>query len=193
MRAEFTPREVAELSGATKTTVEKAIEEKILTSRMVKRGRRKRRVLSAHAVAYAKIIGAVKYRLDLSMKRRLAAKLAKLGSADLKSLRFELEPAVEIDIGRLVGDSMERAERYGAARDELIVEDETVLGGTPVIRGTRISVYSVLGRIRDGETIAEILSDYPELTREAVEAAVIYARSHPLVGRPGGRPWTAVA
>jgi len=188
MHAEFTPREVAELSGATKATVEKAIEEKILASRMVKRGRRERRVLSAHAVAYAKIIGAVKYRLDLPMKRRLAAKLATLGSADMKATRFELEPAVEMDIGRLVGDAMERAERYGVARDKLIVEDDDILGGTPVIRGTRMSVYSVLGRIRDGETVAEILSDYPELTREAVEAAVIYARSHPLVGRPGGRP-----
>jgi len=127
------------------------------------------------------------------MKRRLAAKLATLGSADLRATRFELEPAVEMDIGRLVGDAMERAEKYGVARDKLIVEDDDILGGTPVIRGTRMSVYSVLGRIRDGETVAEILSDYPELTREAVEAAVIYARSHPLVGRPGGRPWAAAA
>lgn len=193
MLAEFTPREVAELSGATKSVVEKAIEEKILAPRVATGGKRARRVLSVDAVAYAKIVSAVKYRMDLPMKRRLAARLAKLGSADLRTLRFELEPAVEMDVGRLVGDAMERAERYGAARDLLIVADDDVMGGTPVIRGTRISVYAMLGRIRDGDTIDEILSDYPDLTVEAVEAAVIYARTHPLVGRPGGRPWSTAA
>lgn len=190
MRAEFTPREVAELSGVTKAAVEKAIEERILGSKKALRGRRTRRVLSAHAVAYAKIVGAVKYRLDLSMKRRLAATLAKSGSTALRTLRFELEPAVEMDVGRLVGDAMERAERYGAARDSMIVEDENILGGTPVIRGTRISVYSVLGRVADGDTVEDIQSDYPELTSEVLETAIIYARTHPLVGRPAGRPWT---
>jgi uncharacterized protein (DUF433 family) len=193
MLAEFTPREVAELSGAPKTIVEKAIEEKILAPMRGLRGGRARRVLPAYAVAYAKIIVSVKYRMDLAMKRRLADRLAPLGGVELKSMRFELEPAVEMDVGRLVGDAMERAERYGAARDRLIVEDNAVLGGTPVIRGTRLSVYAVLGRIQDGDTIDDVLSDYPGLTRDAVEAAAIYARTHPLVGRPGGRPWSAAA
>ena len=70
-----------------------------------------------------------------------------------------------------------------------IVVDEEIKGGTPVIRGTRLTVYAVLGRIDHGETIDDILADNPDLTREALEAAIIYARSHPLVGRPGGRPW----
>jgi uncharacterized protein (DUF433 family) len=193
MRAEFTPREVAELSGAPKSAVEKAIEEKILSPRMIRRGRRERRVLPAHAVAYVKIIGAVKYRMDRAMKRRLAAKLAGLGGGDFKSMRFELEPAVEMDVGRLVGDAVERAEAYGEIRDRLIVEDEEVLGGAPVIRGTRIGVHAVLGRIKDGDTIEDVLCDHPALSKEAVEAAITYARAHPLVGRPGGRPWSAAA
>ena len=193
MQAQFTPREVAELSGAPKRTVEKAIEEKVFTTRMVKRGRRERRVLPAHAVAYAMIMRSVKYRMDAAMKRRLATALSRLGNTELKTWRFELEPAVEMDVGRLVGDSMDRAAAYGAARDKLIVEDEEILGGTPVIRGTRISVYSILGRLTHGDAVADLLSDYPELTAESVEAAAIFARSHPLVGRPGGRPWSAAA
>ena len=70
-----------------------------------------------------------------------------------------------------------------------IVVDEEIKGGTPVIRGTRMTVYAVLGRIDHGETIDDILADNPDLTREALEAAINYARAHPLVGRPGGRPW----
>ena len=103
--------------------------------------------------------------------------------------RFELEPAVEIDLGRLIGDALARTDRYRTARDAHIVVDETILGGTPIIRGTRMSVYSVLGRIVHGDTVEGVIADNPDLAREAVEAAVIYARSHPLVGRPGGRPW----
>jgi len=193
MQAQFTPREVAELSGTPKRTVEKAIEEKVFTTKMVKRGRRQRRMLPAHAVAYALIVRRVKYRMDAAMKRRLATALSRLDNAELRTWRFELEHAVEMDVGRLVGDSMERAEAYGFARDKLIVEDDDILGGTPVIRGTRISVYSILGRLTHGDTVADILSDYPDLTAEAVEAAAIFARSHPLVGRPGGRPWLAAA
>src|SRR5438477_4393295 len=45
------------------------------------------------------------------------------------------------------------------------------------------------GAIDHGETIDDILADNPDLTLEALEAAIVYARSHPLVGRPGGRPW----
>jgi uncharacterized protein (DUF433 family) len=73
--------------------------------------------------------------------------------------------------------------------DTHIVVDDEIKGGTPVIRGTRITVYAILGRIDHGETIEDILDDYPNLTREAVEAAVAYARAHPFVARPGGRPW----
>jgi uncharacterized protein (DUF433 family) len=73
--------------------------------------------------------------------------------------------------------------------DAHIVVDEEIKGGTPVIRGTRMTVYAVLGRVDHGETIDDILADNPDLTREALEAAINYARSHPLVGHPGGRPW----
>ena len=52
-----------------------------------------------------------------------------------------------------------------------------------------MTVYSVLGRVDHGDTIDDILSENPDLSREALEAAVTYARAHPLIGRPGGRPW----
>ena len=74
-----------------------------------------------------------------------------------------------------------------------IVLDEAIKGGTRVIRGTRITVYSMLGRVEHGETVDDILGDNPDLSREAVEAAITYARTHPLMGRPGGRPWANAA
>ncbi len=189
MIASFSAREVAELAGAPRRTVEKAVEEKIIAT-VAAPGGRGRRTLPNHAVAYVAVIGKLRTRLDLAGKRRLAARLADLGPATIAGARFELEPAVELDLGRLVGDRLARADHYRALRDAHIVVDDEILGGTPVIRGTRMSVYSVLGRIAGGETVDDIHADNPDIDRDAIEAAAIYARTHPLVGRPGGRPWT---
>jgi uncharacterized protein (DUF433 family) len=194
--ATLTPREVAELSGAPKRVIEKAIEEHVLAVRVRPAGGatgHTRRMLPTHAVAYVAIITKLDLRLTTTHKKRLAQRLARLPAADIRTARVELSPAVELDVGRLVGDAMDRAERYRAARDSAIVIDEAIKGGTPVIRGTRMTVYSVLGRIEHGETIDDILADNPDLAREAVEAAVTYARTHPLMGRPAGRPWAHAA
>src|ERR1700678_1968491 len=188
MAADLTAREVAELSGATRRMVGKAIGGGVIT-KVAASGRRGRRVLPNHAVAYAAVIGKLRTRLDLASKRRLAARLADLRPGTIGNAKFELEPALELDLGRLVGDSMARTDHYRAARDAHIVVDEEILGGTPTIRHTRMSVYSILGRIVNGDTVEDIHADNPDLERDAIEAAIIYARSHPLVGRPGGRPW----
>ncbi|PZU59280.1 MAG: hypothetical protein DI547_06605 [Sphingobium sp.] len=70
-----------------------------------------------------------------------------------------------------------------------IEQSPDILGGTPVIKGTRVSVYAIRGRLDGGESIDAMIEDYPDLDREAIETALLYARTHPLVGRPGGRPW----
>ncbi len=194
--ATLTPREVAELAGAPKRVVEKAIEEHVLPVRLrMPRGsaRHARRMLPAHAVAYAALMMKLELKLTTVHKKRLLNKLARLKPGEIRTARVEVAPAVEVDVGLLIGDVMDRAERYRVTRDALIVIDEAIKGGTPVIRGTRMTVYSVLGRIEHGETIDDILGDNPDLPREAIETAITFARTHPLMGRPGGRPWANAA
>lgn len=48
----------------------------------------------------------------------------------------------------------------------------------PVLAGTHIPVYEIAALLQ-GQTVAEILEDYPELTREQVESAAAYAAAHP--------------
>lgn len=190
--ATLSPREVAELSGAPRHMIEKAIEERVLSVQLPQSpavSRSARRMLPAYAVAYAALVKKLGLKLTKMQKKRLVAKLARVTPTAMRTARVELVPAVEIDVGRLLGDVMGRAEGYRVARDAMIVTDEAIMGGTPVIRGTRITVHSVLGRIEHGETVDDILDDNPDLSREAVEAAIIYARTHPLIGRPGARPW----
>ena len=59
--------------------------------------------------------------------------------------------------------------------DERIVSDPAVLLGKPIIRGTRVPVYLVVGLIEAGQTPEQIVDDYPDLTIVDVEAAVAYA------------------
>jgi uncharacterized protein (DUF433 family) len=72
-----------------------------------------------------------------------------------------------------------------------IEHNPQVMGGTAVIRGTRMTVYSVAGRVAGGDSIDSILEEYPHLCRDAIEAALAFARANPLITRPGGRPWRA--
>ena len=58
-----------------------------------------------------------------------------------------------------------------------------------MIKGTRMTVYSVLGRLQHGDAIDDLAEDNPDIPRDAFEAAAIFAKAHPLRGRPSGRPW----
>jgi uncharacterized protein (DUF433 family) len=57
-----------------------------------------------------------------------------------------------------------------------ITLDPQVMLLKPVIRGTRITVEIILGKLAADVSIEEILKDYPQLTREDVLAALAYAR-----------------
>ncbi|MBN1626846.1 MAG: DUF433 domain-containing protein [Deltaproteobacteria bacterium] len=55
--------------------------------------------------------------------------------------------------------------------------DPRVCNGMPVIRGTRIPVAIILEQIADGESWDTLLSGYPELKKEDIQAALLYARA----------------
>lgn len=56
-----------------------------------------------------------------------------------------------------------------------IISDIRILGGKPVIAGTRISVELIMNFLGAGMSIKEILSEYPELKKAEVVAAIEYA------------------
>jgi uncharacterized protein (DUF433 family) len=58
---------------------------------------------------------------------------------------------------------------------DLIVSDPKTMMGKPVVRGTRITVESIVERLGAGESIEAILQAHPRLTREGVLAAIKFA------------------
>jgi uncharacterized protein (DUF433 family) len=59
---------------------------------------------------------------------------------------------------------------------EHIVSTPDVLRGKPRIKETRIPVSLVLGYLAAGKSIEEIVSQFPDLTKEKVAACLDYAR-----------------
>ncbi len=66
----------------------------------------------------------------------------------------------------------------------MVVEDANILGGVPVIRGTRIPVYDVAASVAAGSPIERIREAYPGLDEATIELAAIYAEATPPRGRP---------
>ncbi len=58
----------------------------------------------------------------------------------------------------------------------LIAANPKIMMGKPVIAGTRITVELILEKLAAGETIEQILEAHPQLTREAVLAAIAFAK-----------------
>ena len=56
-----------------------------------------------------------------------------------------------------------------------IVVNQKVMGGKPVVKGTRITVEQVLKLLAQGLSFDEILRDYRHLSREDVAAVLLYA------------------
>jgi len=56
-----------------------------------------------------------------------------------------------------------------------ITQEPGIMGGKPCIRGMRLTVGRILSQIGAGETIDELLIDYPYLEREDVLQSLQYA------------------
>lgn len=56
-----------------------------------------------------------------------------------------------------------------------IVIDAAIHHGEPCIKHTRIPVSMIVGSIADGDTAEEILTAYPALSPEDIQAALYYA------------------
>jgi uncharacterized protein (DUF433 family) len=58
--------------------------------------------------------------------------------------------------------------------DRIIVNPD-VLGGKPIIQGTRMSVEFVVGLLAQGWSVEGVLKEYDHITREDVQACLAYA------------------
>jgi len=58
-----------------------------------------------------------------------------------------------------------------------ITVDPKVCHGQACIRGTRIPVYQIVRMLANGDTVEELLAEYPSLERDDIIACLNYAAS----------------
>lgn len=58
----------------------------------------------------------------------------------------------------------------------VIVRDKDILAGTPVFRGTRVPVQTLVDYLEGGETLGDFLEGFPSVAREAMLAALEEAK-----------------
>ena len=56
-----------------------------------------------------------------------------------------------------------------------VVADPSVMGGEPVVRGTRIPAETIIAYLRAGRSAQDIFEDYPTLPLGGIDAVVRWA------------------
>jgi uncharacterized protein (DUF433 family) len=63
-----------------------------------------------------------------------------------------------------------------ADKNRVVHSDPDILGGTPVFVGTRVPVQSLFDYVGGGDTLDEVLRQFPSVRREQAIAALALAR-----------------
>ena len=84
-----------------------------------------------------------------------------------------MPPLRQVMTGRFTG--AKAARMGGRSHVERITINPNRMRGLPCIRDTRVTVTAVLGQLAAGQTIQQVLADYPYLEFEDVLAALAFA------------------
>jgi uncharacterized protein (DUF433 family) len=183
-RSTFTTAEAQAITGRPTKVIQKLIERDVICCRGEERGARARRLLEPADLLMVLIVDAHHDLLTARLRRSVHRRLHEVG-ADLAGVeRLEVEDFISLRVEPLLRRLTEGLERLEEAR-AMVVEDPRILGGEPVLRGTRIPVHQV-AVLANTMTEEEVLEGYPTLRREQLEAARLYARAYPQQGRPTG-------
>jgi uncharacterized protein (DUF433 family) len=183
----LTRREAAEIGRVPLNAIDKAIEQGVVKP---KRNNGKP-LLPAHEVALLVLLRQIDVALPAKAKRLLRRWLAHPQPLAVGS-ELALSEALRIAMTEDVAQTIERGESYARLRDRYVEHNPAVMGGEPVITGTRVPVRTIASLIEMGETREVLREDYPHIPEEAYTVAVQWTHANPRRGRPT-RPWDTAA
>ncbi len=192
----LTVAEIAVIADVDKSDVNRAIDDKVLPTVLYEVQDHHRRLNTSAAPLVAFNSGTFGWLTPAARKEAVHA-FVRRHETELVTVKW-LEHAtpsdrdlvslgpVKLDLWEHFDAARERAKLLKAAR-ERIVRDPGILGGEPVVAGTRVPAYAVRSAVKAEYPVEEVLADYPSLTPEDVKLADIWARANPPQGRPRTR------
>lgn len=188
----LTPAEAAVVADVPVRDVHRAIDERILPEGFYSSGEI-RRILAAacplisfYSVAARTLTAEQRVRIVATLSDRIRAVRVADGAvpgALTPTERTVVEGFLTVDLSTFFAAAEARRERLEAAR-AAVVENPGILGGAPVLRGTRVPVHDVAASLERGIRLDRVLEAYPGLTAAEAELATLYAKAHPPRGRP---------
>lgn len=188
------PAEVAFIAAISDREVHRIIDERILPDSLYERanGRRFLRLACAFAHFYfdtdkdlSKSLrkGVIEQITQKILLRTDRDQLLSLTSPIMKGDWTIKVPFGTLELDDFVLHTQQRAQLVDRA-NKLIIEDEEIMNGEPVFKGTRIPVHNIAASLKLGITTERLLDAFPDLSEEMVSAAEIYANVYPRRGRP---------
>jgi uncharacterized protein (DUF433 family) len=176
----LTPAEAAVVAGVSMRDVHRVIDEHILPASLY--DIREARSFKSDACVFIAFYFEAADRLTSEERQRAIARASGYSSGK-ESTKIVHDGFLTIDFAQFWTGVDKRLQRLNAARDQVSMDD-LILGGTPVIRGTRVPIYVVAASVAAGYPMERILTAYPSLNREQVELAALFAEANPQRGRP---------
>ncbi len=185
-QALFTPAEAAALTHLPLKSVNNAIDKRKITARKMRKGAaRSARLIEESALVYLSLERELAGYTTPSFRRKLFEAIGRVSARGVQTVAVG---ALTVDLWpfrRKVEQNIKDLRRA----EQRVAADADVLGGAPVFVGTRIPVHMIAELLSEGETAETLREGYPRLTEEMIRLAPLYARAHPLRGRPRRRPW----
>jgi uncharacterized protein (DUF433 family) len=194
----LTPSEAAVVAGVSVRDINRVIDERILPDSFyaLDEGRRLRVTACPFVQFYFDAARALTAEERGLLIRRLAERIgAKIARWPISHWRRSSRPEdwtindgfLTVSFWEFATAAEDRHAKLAEARS-IVAEDPEILGGTPVIRGTRIPVYDVAASSMAGLSIERIREAYPALDDRLIELARLYAEATPPRGRPRSPP-----
>jgi uncharacterized protein (DUF433 family) len=172
----MTANEAASVTGVPLRQVHRIIDAGLLKGAV--RRRRNTRLLPRNALVGLRLAHDTADVLTLETRRTVVASL----------LRRPQRGAIRADAVVVDARPAARAVRAGlkqlAKARQAVSTSPEVLGGSLVFKGTRIPVHDIADMLANGDSPVAIVKAYPQLDKERVRLAAIYAAAYPRRGRP---------
>jgi uncharacterized protein (DUF433 family) len=172
----ITANEAASVTGVPLRQVHRIIDAGLLDGAV--RRRRNARLLARGALVGLKLAHETADVLTPESRRAVVATL----------IRRPRQPVIRA--AAIVVDARQAIKAVRSGLDQLakarriVSTAADVLGGAPVFKGTRIPVHEIADMLANGDNPAAIVKAYPQLDRDQVRLAAMYALAYPRRGRP---------
>jgi len=171
----FSPTEAAALVQIPAKRVYKELEYAVITSTANPPR------LPFVALVYLKALREMDFTFSVDFRTLLYSRL--VDAMARQTTHIEIARYFVLQLDAISSELSELISRFNQWKDSLVA-NPAIMGGETVFPNSRLTVRHVGTMLERGELKEVIREDYPYLSEEDLEFALLYVRAYPVIGRP---------